>query len=81
MPAAVESPSYLLAIDLGKSGPKVTLVSNGGQDAVDEARDAGGSATTGAAPMYGTAATVPARSAVREMIARYIDRIYEVADE
>jgi sugar (pentulose or hexulose) kinase len=77
----VESPSYFLAIDLGTSGPKVALLSNGGQDAVDEARNAGGGATTGAAPMYCMAATLSARSVVREMIARYIDRIYDVEDE
>jgi hypothetical protein len=31
--------------------------------------------------MYGMAATFPARSAVGEMITRYIDRIYEVEEE
>ncbi len=47
-------------------------------DSVDEARESGGEATTGAAPMYGMAATFPSRAAVGELIARYIDRIYEV---
>jgi hypothetical protein len=51
-------------------------------DSVDEARETGGEATTGAAPMYGMAATFPSRAAVGELIARYIDRIYELpADE
>lgn len=47
-------------------------------DAVDGARADGGEATTGAAPMYGMAATFPARGAVNELMTRYIDRIYEV---
>ena len=42
--------------------------------------DAGGEAATGAAPMYGMAATFPARGAVNELMLRYIDRIYEVED-
>ena len=50
-------------------------------EAVEETREAGGEATTGAAPMYGMAATFPARAAVGEMITRYIDRIYEVEEE
>jgi glutamate/tyrosine decarboxylase-like PLP-dependent enzyme len=33
---------------------------------------------TGSAPMYGMAATFPARGAVAELLARYIDRLYEV---
>jgi glutamate/tyrosine decarboxylase-like PLP-dependent enzyme len=45
---------------------------------VADTRDAGGEATTGAAPMYGMAATFPARRAVNELMLRYIDRIYEV---
>ncbi len=48
---------------------------------VDQTRRAGGDATTGAAPMYGMAATFPARGAVNELMLRYIDRIYEVDDE
>lgn len=51
------------------------------KEAVEDTRAAGGGAATGAAPMYGMAATFPARSAVREMIARYIDRIYEVDED
>jgi len=49
-------------------------------DAVEEARASDGKATTGAAPMYGMAATFPSRAAVGELIARYIDRIYEIDD-
>jgi sphinganine-1-phosphate aldolase len=47
---------------------------------VAETREAGGDAVTGAAPMYGMAATFPARGAVSELMLRYIDRIYEVED-
>ncbi len=50
-------------------------------DAVTQARAAGGEAVTGAAPMYGMAATFPSRTAVKELITRYIDRIYELEDD
>jgi len=50
-------------------------------DTVDETRATGGEAKTGAAPMYGMAATFPSRAAVAEIIARYIDRIYEIEDK
>jgi glutamate/tyrosine decarboxylase-like PLP-dependent enzyme len=50
------------------------------QDSVEQARASGGEPTTGAAPMYGMAATFPSRSAVKELITRYIDKIYEVDD-
>jgi glutamate/tyrosine decarboxylase-like PLP-dependent enzyme len=50
-------------------------------DSVDEARESGGEPTTGAAPMYGMAATFPSRAAVGELITRYIDRIYELPDD
>lgn len=50
-------------------------------DALAQARASGGRATTGAAPMYGMAATFPSRSAVGELIARYIDKIYEVEEK
>jgi glutamate/tyrosine decarboxylase-like PLP-dependent enzyme len=49
-------------------------------EVVEEAREAGDGATTGAAPMYGMAATFPARGAVGELMLRYIDRIYETDD-
>lgn len=48
------------------------------QDAVAEAKAAGGEPQTGSAPMYGMAATFPARQAVGELLKRYIDRLYEV---
>jgi len=50
-------------------------------DALEGARAAGGGATTGAAPMYGMAATFPARGAVNELMTRYIDRIYEIEED
>jgi len=49
-------------------------------DAVEGARADGGEPTTGAAPMYGMAATFPARAAVNELMTRYIDRIYEIEE-
>jgi glutamate/tyrosine decarboxylase-like PLP-dependent enzyme len=51
------------------------------ENVVAETRATGGEATTGAAPMYGMAATFPARGAVNELMLRYIDRIYEVKDK
>jgi glutamate/tyrosine decarboxylase-like PLP-dependent enzyme len=45
--------------------------------AVAEARTTG-EATTGSAPLYGMAATFPARGAVGHLLERYIDRQYEV---
>jgi glutamate/tyrosine decarboxylase-like PLP-dependent enzyme len=51
------------------------------KESVTNTREAGGESSTGAAPMYGMAATFPARAAVGEMISRYIDRLYEVDDE
>jgi glutamate/tyrosine decarboxylase-like PLP-dependent enzyme len=44
---------------------------------VAAARAAGGGALTGSAPMYGMAATFPARVAVADLLLRYIDRLYE----
>jgi glutamate/tyrosine decarboxylase-like PLP-dependent enzyme len=40
-----------------------------------------GKAQTGSAPLYGMAATFPARGAVADLMKRYIDRLYEVDDE
>ncbi|MEA2001553.1 MAG: aminotransferase class V-fold PLP-dependent enzyme [Actinomycetota bacterium] len=48
------------------------------RESVEEARAAGAAPHTGAAPMYGMAATFPARGAVGELLRRYIDRLYEV---
>lgn len=47
------------------------------QDAVLAAAEQGGKAATGAAPLYGMAATFPARQAVGELLRRYIDRLYD----
>jgi glutamate/tyrosine decarboxylase-like PLP-dependent enzyme len=46
--------------------------------AVAAARDGGGEPRTGSAPMYGMAATFPARGAVGELLRRFIDRLYTV---
>ena len=45
--------------------------------AVAAARASGTEPQTGAAPMYGMAATFPARVAVADLLLRYIDRLYE----
>jgi len=46
--------------------------------AVEAAKATGLEPHTGSAPMYGMAATFPARSAVAELLRRYIDRLYQV---
>lgn len=48
------------------------------RDTMAEARSAGHKARTGAAPVYGMAATFPARGAVSELLRRYVDKLYEV---
>jgi len=50
------------------------------QEVVDEVRASGAEPQTGAAPMYGMAATFPARRAVGELLRRFIDRLYTVED-
>jgi sphinganine-1-phosphate aldolase len=50
-------------------------------DSVDGARASGGRPTAGAAPMYGMVATFPARGAVNELMARYIDKISEIDED
>jgi glutamate/tyrosine decarboxylase-like PLP-dependent enzyme len=47
---------------------------------VEAARAAGGEATSGSAPLYGMAATFPARGAVADLVERYVDRLYEVPE-
>ena len=47
---------------------------------VAEAKKAGADPQTGAAPLYGMAATFPARTAVDELLRRYIDRLYSVEE-
>lgn len=46
--------------------------------AVVEARETGTEPQTGSAPVYGMAATFPARRAVGDLLRRYIDKIYEL---
>ena len=75
-------PAVHIAVTLRHTRPGVaqrfvTDLSN----AVNQTRAAGGEATTGAAPMYGMAATFPSRTAVRDLITRYIDKIYEIEEE
>jgi glutamate/tyrosine decarboxylase-like PLP-dependent enzyme len=48
------------------------------REAAAETRASGADPQTGAAPVYGMAATFPARRAVGELLRRYIDRLYEV---
>ena len=45
---------------------------------VAAARTTGNGASTGAAPVYGMAATFPVRGAVGELLRRYIDKLYEL---
>ncbi|HEX9762471.1 MAG TPA: aminotransferase class V-fold PLP-dependent enzyme [Acidimicrobiia bacterium] len=45
--------------------------------AVDEAAASGSEPQTGSAPIYGMAATFPARRAVGDLLRRYIDKLYE----
>jgi glutamate/tyrosine decarboxylase-like PLP-dependent enzyme len=75
-------PAVHIAVTLRHTQPGVVERFLAGlSDAVEEARAAGGGATTGAAPMYGMAATFPARGAVNELMTRYIDRIYEIEED
>ncbi|MCP4303684.1 MAG: aminotransferase class V-fold PLP-dependent enzyme [bacterium] len=48
------------------------------REAVAAAKATGTEPQTGSAPMYGMAATFPARRAVGELLKRYIDKLYEV---
>jgi glutamate/tyrosine decarboxylase-like PLP-dependent enzyme len=47
---------------------------------VTAARHSGREPATGAAPLYGMAATFPARGAVADLLRRYIDRLYETEE-
>ena len=51
------------------------------RESVAIAAERGGEAHTGSAPLYGMAATFPARGAIGDLMKRYIDRLYEVDDE
>jgi glutamate/tyrosine decarboxylase-like PLP-dependent enzyme len=48
--------------------------------AVAGAAAAGTKPQTGSAPMYGMAATFPARRAISELLRRFIDKLYEVKE-
>jgi len=73
-PAAVH-----IAVTLRHTQPGVAESFLGAlRDAVAGARATGGNPQTGAAPMYGMAATFPARRAVGELLRRFIDRLYTV---
>ncbi len=48
------------------------------RSAVAAARAGGGEPRTGSAPIYGMAATFPARGAVGELLRRFIDKLYTV---
>ena len=72
-------PAVHLAVTLRHTQPGVadTFLTDLGV-AVDAAKASGVTAHTGSAPMYGMAATFPARAAVADLLERYIDRLYEV---
>jgi glutamate/tyrosine decarboxylase-like PLP-dependent enzyme len=72
-------PAVHIALTLRHAEPGVaeTFLSDL-SDAVVEAKASGAEPQTGAAPMYGMAATFPARRAVGELLQRYIDKLYEV---
>lgn len=71
-------PAVHLAVTLRHTRPGVAALFLQDLDAaVAEARTTG-EATTGSAPLYGMAATFPARGAVGHLLERYIDRQYEV---
>ncbi len=72
-------PAVHIALTLRHTQPGVadTFLSDLGW-AVAEARKTGAEPQTGSAPVYGMAATFPARRAVGDLLRRYIDKIYEV---
>ena len=74
-------PAVHIALTLRHTQPGVAqaFLSDLG-DAVDEAKTMGTEPQTGAAPMYGMAATFPARRAVGDLLRRYIDRLYSIDD-
>lgn len=72
-------PAVHIALTLRHTEPGVaaTFLSNL-REAVDEAKATGSGPQTGSAPMYGMAATFPARRAVGDLLRRFIDKLYEV---
>ena len=70
-------PAVHIAVTLRHTEPGVAdRFVNDLEEAVDEARSAG-PASTGSAPLYGMAATFPARDAVGDLLERYVDRLYQ----
>ena len=72
-------PAVHIALTLRHTEPGVTTTFLSDlREAVAAAKATGTEPQTGSAPMYGMAATFPARGAVGELLKRYIDRLYEV---
>lgn len=74
-------PAVHLAVTLRHTQPGVVeqFLDDLGES-VAAAETSGSEPHTGAAPLYGMAATFPARAAVGELLERYIDRLYEVGE-
>ncbi len=72
-------PAVHIALTLRHTEPGVaeTFLSDLAE-AVHEAKATGSRPQTGSAPMYGMAATFPARRAVGDLLRRFIDKLYEV---
>ena len=71
-------PAVHLAVTLRHTRPGVAETFLEDLEAAVEEAKATGAAATGSAPLYGMAATFPARGAVGHLLERYIDRQYEV---
>ncbi len=72
-------PAVHIAVTLRHTEPGVTeKFLTDLRDAVTAAQAAGTEPKTGAAPIYGMAATFPVRQAVGELLRRYVDKLYEV---
>ncbi|MCP3977005.1 MAG: aspartate aminotransferase family protein, partial [bacterium] len=72
-------PAVHIAVTLRHAQPGVTdSFLTDLRESVAEASAVDGESQTGSAPMYGMAATFPARRAVGELLKRYIDRLYEL---
>jgi glutamate/tyrosine decarboxylase-like PLP-dependent enzyme len=72
-------PAVHIALTLRHTEPGVaTAFLSDLAEAVAEAKRSGSEPQTGSAPMYGMAATFPARGAITELLRRYIDRLYDV---
>jgi glutamate/tyrosine decarboxylase-like PLP-dependent enzyme len=71
-------PAVHLAVTLRHTRPGVAESFLHDLDAAVTEAAATGEAATGSAPLYGMAATFPARGAVGHLLERYIDRQYDV---